>query len=557
VLHSVAVFDVVKSTRRQSPFVLLQPRLRLQDMFPSATHQHDYPFDDSAFVGLVPGTGSLYALSPDHFPLVAFSESAPPQSVESVEGIEGVLVSTENGMLQCFDGTTDRRCLTGVRALRADSRSRLARLLDGVPGPATPPLPSANGGPAHPDNTNSQAYAGSEPHGEVGEGQYPVVPWEWLAGVPESLAEAQRQKSWGLSPSAVLLALVSVVASFLWFNRNVPAETRNATMPNELAHSMAAAKNAVSITPPEFVDGATRASHLESQAGENGSSAKATPPEDSLAPMKPPSATPVSLSAAPATDQHTPLSSSTTDGKAKDSPVKAESSEGAEEAGEVKKKHRKRRRKRKGDGKDAAAEVEEPENEDGEGGEGGEDGNAVSASAPSAVPSTAGVPPASSSLVISDTVLGMLSNPSVPEIHINQNQVMVRTALLSIWAPCRAVQWLSNDSSETLSPLRTVKSASSRTQTTTQMSFDIITKSRMQAFSTLLLNCALPRLRTSLSGLISSARSPFCSTPSVPYAKLRLASDTCMRLKLCTEILNHQTSSSRVQRKGKQTDTGC
>jgi hypothetical protein len=87
----------------------------------------------------------------------------------------------------------------------------------------------------------------------------------------------------------------------------------------------------------------------------------------------------------------------------KDSPVKPESQEGAEDVGEVKKK-RKRRRRRKGDTKDAAAEGgEEPDNEDGEG---GEDGTAVPPGTPSGVPSMH-VPPASSSLVVSDTVLGM------------------------------------------------------------------------------------------------------------------------------------------------------
>ena len=411
-LHSVAVFDVVKCGRRPSPFVLLQPQLRLQDMFPSVIRQCDYPIDESAFVGLVPGTGSLYALSPDHFPLVSFSEPAT-QMVESIEGVKGVVVSTENGMLQCFEGTTDRQCLTGVRALRADSRSRIARLLDGVPGPATSPLLTANGDPAHSENTNSQAYADSEPPVTLGEGQTPVVPWEWIADVPLP----QRQKSWRISPSTVLLAIVSVVASFLWFSRKMPIGAQHATMPDELARRMAVARKAVSIAPLELVDGAPHVSHLESRAVESVPSAEATSSEGSLAPIELPPTTPVPLSTAVATVPHTPLLSSATDGNAKVFPVKVESPEGAEEVGEVKKKHRKRRRRRKGDTKDAAAEVEEPEDEDGEG---GEVGNAVPPSAPSAVPSTAQVPPASSSLVVSDTVLGMSLNPYVPKTHINQ-----------------------------------------------------------------------------------------------------------------------------------------
>ena len=401
--YSVAVFDVVKSARRPSPFVLLQPHLRLQDIFPST--RRDYPIDDeTAFVGLVPGTGSLYALSPYHFPLVAFSE---PEPTKRVEGIEGRLVWTEDGMLQCFEGTTDRRCLTGVRGLRADSRSRLARLLDGVPGPATPPLASATGGPIRSENANSQAYEESEPLIGLGEGKTPAVPWEWIANVPESLA--QSQKSWTPSPSALLLALVSVVASLLWFKRKVTTSARDATVPNELASKAAVARNATSIIPLGPLNGATHASHLESQAVENGPSAEASLPKDSAAPLELPPVTPTPV---PEAVLDAPLQSSTTDDSAKASPTKAESPEGAEDVGEVKKKHRKRRRKRKGDAKDASAEGEEPENEDGEG---GEDGNAVSPNTPSLVPPPISVPPDSSSLVVSDSVLGMSSHPYVPK----------------------------------------------------------------------------------------------------------------------------------------------
>src|SRR5258708_1027421 len=226
--HSVAVFDVVKSAQKPSPFVLLQPRLRLQDILPSAVHQLDYSDDETAFVGLVPGTGSLFALSPGHFPLVAFSESAPTQRIE---GSEGVVVSGEHGSLQCFEGTTDRRCLTGVRALRADSRSRLARLLDGVPGPASSPLPSTTNDLAHSENTNSQVYAESEPLIVPGEEKPPVVPWKWVASLPESLS--QGRKSWAPSNSGLLLALVSVVASLLWFNRKAPPNGHDGSAPGK------------------------------------------------------------------------------------------------------------------------------------------------------------------------------------------------------------------------------------------------------------------------------------------------------------------------------------
>ena len=406
---SVAVFDVVKSARKQSPFVLLQPRLRLQDIFPSTIHQGDYPDDETAFVGLVPGTDSLFALSPDHFPLVAFSESAP---AERIEGSEAVIVSGEHGTLQCFEGTTDRQCLTGVRALRADSRSRLARLLDGVPGPATTPLPSATSDPARSEHANSQAYVEDEPLIVPGEGKPSVLPWEWVNGVEEALS--QGQKPWAPS-SSLLLALVSVFASFLWFSRKKPSNRRGSAVymnagptPDKLVRGMPTDGNAVSIPPLELTNGATHTTPAESQAVITRPNVKTTPPEISvLAPTEFSSMTHEPSTTTPATSPDVPMPLSATGGNVKVSPVKPESNEGVEDVGEVKKKHRKRRRRRKGDAKDAAAEGgEDPENEDGEG---GEDGNAVSPGTLSLGPPSTPVPPTSSSLVVSDTVLGMSS----------------------------------------------------------------------------------------------------------------------------------------------------
>jgi serine/threonine-protein kinase/endoribonuclease IRE1 len=344
-----------------------------------------------------------------------------------------VTISGENGMLQCFEGTADRQCLTGVRALRADSRSRLARLLDGVPGPATSLLPPTAGDPARSENANSQAYPGSEPHIVPGEGKPPALPWEWISGVPESLS--QGRNPWAPSNSSLLLALVSVVASLLWFNRKVPPNghgtdmrTSAGSVPRKLGRKTPADGKAVSIVPLELTDGATHTASLESQAVESRPSVKATPPETSvLAPIGLPTITPVPPTT-PATSPDTSIPLSATDSSVKVPPVKPESRERAEDVGEVKKKHRKRRRRRKGDTKDAAAEEgEEPENEDGEG---GEDGNAVSPGTPSLVIPSTPVPPASSSLVVSDTVLGMCS------ITYFNRLVLIKTRLRVAWHCC-------------------------------------------------------------------------------------------------------------------------
>ena len=396
----MAVFDVVKSSRKPSPFVLLQPRLRLQDILPSAIHQRDYSGDETAFVGLVPGTDSLFALSPDHFPLVAFSESAPTQRIE---GSKGVVVSGEHGTLQCFEGTTDRQCLTGVRALRADSLSRLARLLDGVPGPPSSHLPSTTSDPTRSENTNSQVYADREPLIVPSEAE---PPWEWLASLPESLS--QSQNSWAHSNSGLLLALASVVGSLLWFNRKAPPNGLNATVrtsagsvPRHLVRKTPADGNGGLIAPLARTNDSTDMAPLELQAGETRQSANDTffAPNPTVT-----HETPQTPNTASVTAPNTPMPPSLTDVDIKGSPVKPEFQEGAEDVGEVKKK-RKRRRRRKGEAKDAAAEGgEEPDNEDGEG---GEDGTAVPPGTPSSGVPSMQVPPASSSLVVSDTVLGM------------------------------------------------------------------------------------------------------------------------------------------------------
>ncbi|KAI9513442.1 hypothetical protein F5148DRAFT_5717 [Russula earlei] len=420
----VAVFDVVRSARKPSPFVLLQPRLRLRDVFATAIPQHNYPNDEVAFVGLVPGTGSLFVLSPDHFPLVAFSDPAPTQRIE---GIDGVMISSEQGMLQCFEGTTDRRCLTGVRALRADSRSRLARLLDGVPGPAgTPPLPSATGDPARSGNSNSQAYAENKPLIVFDEGQLPVVQWELLA---------RGQKSWVPSSSTLLLALVSVVASFIWFKRNAPPRSPETTatlrgpagsVPGELARKIAAVRKAASIAQQEAPNDGTRIPPLESQAVETSPSANTALSENPhltpiQLPPEPPTATLVTASG-------TPMPSSAADDEAKISPAKLESPEGAEDVGEVKKKHRKRRRKRKGDAKDAAAEGgEDAENDDAEG---TEEGNLMSPLTPSLVPPRTPATPPSPSLVVSDTVLGYGSHGTIVYVGSLQGRAVAVKRLL-------------------------------------------------------------------------------------------------------------------------------
>ena len=59
--HRVAVFDILKAPDRSQPFTLLQPQPHLQDVFPGKVN---FPNRDSAYVGLVEETGSLFAMNP-------------------------------------------------------------------------------------------------------------------------------------------------------------------------------------------------------------------------------------------------------------------------------------------------------------------------------------------------------------------------------------------------------------------------------------------------------------------------------------------------------------
>jgi serine/threonine-protein kinase/endoribonuclease IRE1 len=386
----VAIFDVVKSARRTSPFVLLQPRLRLQDIIPTTPRQRDYPNDGTAFVGLVPETGSLFALGPDNFPLVAFSGPVSAQKVEGIEGTseEGVLISHEDGRLQCYEGATDLQCQTGVRTLRADSASRIARLLDGVPSPAAPPLPSATGNEGRPGNTNSQAYSENEQL-VFGEEKVWAVPWQWISSVPESVVLGRA--SWAPSSSALLLTVASMVGTILWFKRKSPRKAHlplaEISVPNGVDHNGATADPEPTKSPAHIL-------HSESPVVET---AIAILPENTVhissEPLLP---TPVSVPVAP---------------PATDDDDKVEPAEGAEDSGEVKKKPRKRRRRRKGETKDAAAEGgDEPENEDGEV---GEVDNAPVSGALLLFPPPTPAPPPSPSLTISETVLGYGSHGTV------------------------------------------------------------------------------------------------------------------------------------------------
>jgi len=151
--HRVTVLDVVKTSGRQNPMVLLQPSPRLQDVFPSmdlsntAKLSHQLPNLDSAYVGVLEETGSLFAMSSDRFPLVAFGDANPNSAHPLIDPPPGTPIptgtipkSTIDEIIKarklrelCDKGVFNPRCLTGIRKLESSGRSRLSRLLDAAP----------------------------------------------------------------------------------------------------------------------------------------------------------------------------------------------------------------------------------------------------------------------------------------------------------------------------------------------------------------------------------------------------------------------------------------
>jgi len=159
--YSVAIFDVLKRSPTSShPFILEQPLPRLQDVLPNFSPESAaaiLPNMDSAHVGIVTETGSLFAMSQDRFPLVAFRDSSKDHRGRLIEGShtsqavhldDAIPVRNPKiGSLNCrTDVISDRRCLLGVRKIE-EGEWPLKRLIEagrGVP-MVEAPVPMTSG----------------------------------------------------------------------------------------------------------------------------------------------------------------------------------------------------------------------------------------------------------------------------------------------------------------------------------------------------------------------------------------------------------------------------
>lgn len=227
------MFDVVTTPSRVHPFVLLQPRIGLQDLLPNfdlvaAAKQDRLPNLESAYVGIVEETGSLYAMSPDRYPLVVFGDTniddgyrgvgridPPPGSMPFNPGdrdfppdVDSVTRAMKQKKLKklCHSGSKDKRCLTGVRPLES---SRLSRLLDG---PAQVPYPPHMRDPREGMVVEPRPnYSGVLP----GTNNRSISPPGFVARLLEPSSGGDLAHS-GQALSTYAVGLVTLVALFFW-----------------------------------------------------------------------------------------------------------------------------------------------------------------------------------------------------------------------------------------------------------------------------------------------------------------------------------------------------
>ncbi|KDQ07551.1 hypothetical protein BOTBODRAFT_38751 [Botryobasidium botryosum FD-172 SS1] len=137
---AVAVFDILTTPSRSTPFVLLQPRPHLNRLFPDRASLSDLP--DSTYVGLV--GSSLFAMSHLNYPFVRFPEvrkgwkkgqhGNPKMTIGEGKG-EGEPQNRDVPMPMGADTSEERcadlDCFVGVRISEMAGETRHWRLLDG------------------------------------------------------------------------------------------------------------------------------------------------------------------------------------------------------------------------------------------------------------------------------------------------------------------------------------------------------------------------------------------------------------------------------------------
>ncbi|KAH7928380.1 hypothetical protein BV22DRAFT_1059205 [Leucogyrophana mollusca] len=428
----VAVFDVLNSPQRQDPFVLLQPRPAIPDvlrgMDPSSANTLSTILNtDTAYVGLVEETGSLFVMGADRFPLIAFSDtsyspgfpliegSADPSHRDLPGGVDSI--TKQRKLLQlCAEKPFDWRCLTGKRPLDASTLN--SRQLPGVPSVALPP---------ELDDNHSVHVDDPLPHlSNVKDNSSTVVPsWIWPSRMHP--ADGARTIESTLEVSIIGSFVLALILGLAWFTRSKLSHLQPSPVQMQTISSTSPTLDKVSLTP-------TPTSAAEDTGIPDPASFKI--PDSATDPIElPPSHQPTQESAQPPVKESRPLVQfvepdipRTADGSP--NKILKELGDGGEEsdrddasATPKKRKTPRRRRGKKGKGGNSANGGEEDGDADKDAIMNGLVGDEVvwelverkdSGPSPSTtlvIPSTPAPPP--TSLVVSDTILGFGSHGTV------------------------------------------------------------------------------------------------------------------------------------------------
>ncbi|KAF8523781.1 hypothetical protein BU17DRAFT_74941 [Hysterangium stoloniferum] len=183
----VAVFDIVSTPSRANPLALLQPRSHLEHLFPkraTSKNRHPNTFPEVTFVGVI--GNSLYAMSPQNYPLVVFDQTPPKEIPE-----QGLSVTQPCEWVQC---------LTGVRKSEPGLQWYVPPQLDAVPAvPALEERVPPRIDPAGENDVNESVLT-------IGDGTVRDTQVEW------TYAGADL-RMWGILGFTVFLCVVS--AKFL------------------------------------------------------------------------------------------------------------------------------------------------------------------------------------------------------------------------------------------------------------------------------------------------------------------------------------------------------
>ncbi|KAJ3895960.1 hypothetical protein GG344DRAFT_37696 [Lentinula edodes] len=146
----VATFDVLKrpaSTQLHNApdfhtFVLLQPQPSLSDFHPSLSHANAHnallPNSDSAYVGIVEETGSLFAMSSNGFPFVAFggSDGGKARTRKMIDYAPGGMIVNGREFPADIDEVTRRRKLREQR--EQERKESIERTTNEIPDTCDP-----------------------------------------------------------------------------------------------------------------------------------------------------------------------------------------------------------------------------------------------------------------------------------------------------------------------------------------------------------------------------------------------------------------------------------